>query len=499
MNDYINMGKKILKTLNNNGFEAYFIGEAVRNFILEKHISSVHITTNASVSTMRRLFMDCEIESISATSVIIHYEDYKFYLNTFVTNPTEDSKLNYTKHYSKNLLEDLSNRDFTINAIAMSHSGKTTDPYNGYSDVLKKKIRHIGKGKNKFLNNPSLIIKAFTLMSELDYDLSLQTKREITKRRKYLYGYDVKLYADELRKIVEGQYATKAILMMNKTNLDMVIPSFKKVLRLLGSHYKKVNFQDVLMCAFIMNGKIDKQYVPYIDDQEDFMKVYKLASMNKTANFDDITLFRYGLDYCLKANRINNILRYCPLKTKKLTKKWKALKVKNADNLLYGPNDIKKIIKSKDYYIIDEILMEVCVSIIAEEITNSAIDIQNKVIELLEKNNIEYSLNGFYEGTNEVKTKEVVKNRFSELDAINQHLIYRQQKITEEAEEIEKNNEMRRNNASNLEGLDLTSLYEHQHLKGKIKNNKEFEKELHKFISGYIETEDEEVDNDEND
>ena len=40
MDDYINIGKKVLKMINNNGFEAYFVGEAVRNFILKREIKS---------------------------------------------------------------------------------------------------------------------------------------------------------------------------------------------------------------------------------------------------------------------------------------------------------------------------------------------------------------------------------------------------------------------------------------------------------------------------
>ena len=66
MDDSINIGKRILKTLNNNGFEAYFVGEAVRNFILKKKIVRVDITTNANIMSVKKLFMEYDfIDGIS--------------------------------------------------------------------------------------------------------------------------------------------------------------------------------------------------------------------------------------------------------------------------------------------------------------------------------------------------------------------------------------------------------------------------------------------------
>ena len=441
MNEYINVGKKILKILNNNGHEAYFVGESVRNSILQKTITRVDITTSADLYTVKKLIVGNNVQDLDEYTISLVYEEYEFFINTFVFSKTTEKKISFNKHYSKHLLEDLSNRDFTINAIAMSHSGKLADAFNGYGDIQKKRIRHIGKAKTKFMNNPALIIKAFALMSELNYKLSRKTRKEITKRRKYLYRFDPELYINDLQKIFDGPYAKKTILMLNKTNIDMVIPSFKKVIRLLGSYYKEVNFQETLLMAFLLNGTIDRQYELYIENPKLFMKMYNLASTHKASNYDNITLFNYGLSICLEVNRINNILRRCRKKTKKIKKRWESLPIKTMDDLAFKKSDLKKIIRTKDYYVVDDIMTDVAAAIISGEITNTILDIQSMVIKLLEQNGVKYDLSGFPEENKTIdeNTNESNKqHKKDDLDIINEHLIFQRRRNFEESDQGDK-------------------------------------------------------------
>ena len=491
MSEYINVGKKILKTLNNNGYEAYFVGESVRNSILKKAITRVDITTNATLAALHKLF-DSSCLEVSQGTKILKSENYLFYIYTFKTG--DSSNIISAKHYSKNLLEDLSNRDFTINAIAMSYSGKLTDAYNGYQDIIKKRIKHIGKAKIKFKEHPEWIIKSFALMSELGYSLSRKTKREINRRKKYLVSFDVDNYIDDFIKVFNGVNARKAILMMNKTNVDTVLPVFKKVLRLLGSHYKKVGFQDALLIAFLLNGEIDESYNKYIDDYNYFIKLYNLCSQNKTSNYDEITLFTYGLELCLKANVINNILRRCPIKEKKIRKKWKSLRIKTVDDLLFNRLDVERIIHPKDYYVIDDILVDVSVAVIAGEIKNTVTDIQSMVINLLNQNNIRYS----FDGSHIMKYEEIIKEqnnnsdkKTEDLDIINKHLINQQKRSHEDPNDVfEKDNQNKKVTIENeLTSINLDFINENEKIKELLKNDKEFEKKLKNFISQYIENE----------
>ena len=497
MNEYINEGKKILKILNNNGFEAYFIGESVRNSILKKPITRVDIITNASLIVLNKLFEAEDIIEEDST-IVLKYENYTFFINTFKTS-SDNNGIAFGKHYSKNLLEDLLNRDFTINAIAMSYSGKITDPYGGYQDITKKRVKHIGKAKAKFKKQPELIIKAFSLMSELGYSLSRKTRREINRRKKYLLKLDAKKYINDLRIVFNGANAQKTILMMNKTNIDVVLPVFKKTLRLLGSHYKKVDFQDVLLIAFLLNGEVDKEYSKYLDDYTRFIKLYNICSQYKKSNYDDITLFNYGLDLCLEANRINNILRRESLKTKKIKKKWQGLCIKTTEDLLFNRIDIERIIHPKDYYVIDDILTDVSIAVLAGEIKNSVTDVQSMVLNLLNQNNIRYSFNGSHieEYENEIEKTKNEHKQVDELDVINKHLIHQQEKSDEDPNDVfdldSKRQKMK--DVDELTSISFNYLAENDKIKSMLKDDANFEKELRKFISQYIEDENKQEDN----
>jgi len=165
------------------------------------------------------------------------------------------------------LLDDLASRDFSINAIAMSNSGKLTDAYDGYNDAQKGLISHIGNAKERFYKNPTLMIKAFSLISELNFKIVPKTKKAISRRKKHLSQCDVNLLIDEFKKMFEGAYAKKAISTMVKLKIYKAVPIFKKVLKRLNSFYKKQTFEEILLMTDVLNGKPNDYFVDYIFDE----------------------------------------------------------------------------------------------------------------------------------------------------------------------------------------------------------------------------------------
>ena len=393
-NEYLNKGKEVLKAIMNNGYEAYFIGDVVIKFILKKNTTRVDIVTSAQVQVIQNIFKDHEITKITDSGLTLTHAGYVFNIQTFVQAEGTDDNTLLSKHYSKNLMDDLANRDYTINAIAMSHNGKLIDAYDGYNDVMKKRVAHIGNARIRFSKNPSLMVKAFALMSQLGYKLTNKTKKAITKRRRNLDKVQVSEYYEELKNIFEGPNAKKAIRMMDKTNFERSLPSLRKTIRRLSAHYKKVNMEEVLLMAFVLDGKIDDRYQYCIENYLTFVTIFTLASANKKAKYDLMTLYANGLEVCLEANRINYLLGRCSNKEKKIRKQWEKLSVKKVCDLEYKGQDIMRIIHEYDFPRINEILDDVVLSVLNGEITNNRVEIERLVLKLLEKNNIHYDLNG---------------------------------------------------------------------------------------------------------
>lgn len=418
MNEFQSRGKEILKILINNGYEAFFVGESVRNIILGKTLKGIEITTSAHIEMVKKLFNDCLINDIDENIIELEYAGFIYVVKSFTTNVFKDNK-STIKHYSKNLLDDLSSRDFSINAIAMSNSGKLTDAYDGYDDIQNKLISHIGNAKERFYKDPSLIIKAFVLMSELNYKLAKKTKKAIKRRKKYLMQCNINLLLDDFKKMFEGVYAKKAISSICKTNVYKVIPEFKKVLKRLSISYKKQTFEEVLLMADILNGKLTDAFKDYIENYDEYIKVYDLVLANKNSKYDQLTLYSNGLNVCLKANKINYYLGRTRKKEKSIIKKWDNLIIKSVDELNYRVDELKKIIRDKDYSKIPFILDEAVKLILIGEIRNSKSDIEKAIIQILQKNNIFYSLQGV-NNIEEVEEKIDVTPRLIEEDVIDE-------------------------------------------------------------------------------
>ena len=142
----------------------------------------------------------------------------------------------------------------------MSHSGKITDAYSGLDDVHKKRICHIGVGKIRFSKDPVLMLKAFALVSELNYRIVKKTRSAIIRKRKCIEDVPVAEYYDVLKRIFAGPYAHKALYAMESTNIHKYIPGLKKVVIRLNNFYKKVSLEEALLMSCVLEGKMDDTY-----------------------------------------------------------------------------------------------------------------------------------------------------------------------------------------------------------------------------------------------
>lgn len=505
MQEQLSKGKEVLKILINNGFEAYFIGEVVRNSILGFDSKRVDITTDATPSAIKGIFYAYETKATSDDTLELLYDGFSFWLHTFVAEQNTSSKI-LNKHYSKNLLDDLACRDYTINAIAMSHSGKLTDAYNGYEDIHKKKIRLIGKGKIRYANEPFLMIRAFTLISELNFNLSFLTKRAISKNVKHFDTIPMKQIYPEIVKIIEGKYAKKALDMMVKTKFYKHIPSLRRGIKRLHTSYSKVSIEELLLISFVLNGAINDQYEELVSSFSLIKQVYQLAMSNPKSKYDEMILFSYGLDICIEANKINWILGRSCKKERKITKQYQALKIKKVCDLAYKGEDILKIVAPQYAPQIPSVIDEVVLAVLLGKIQNTPVAIESFVTEELKKLHIPYDLSQPYRPVTQTMKKELpkigsIRETRSEgaleedytahrLNMLEQRVNEQDRMIRESDQKLQQLEEQKaketvdkivRRNMDLLQSNDMGNLF---------KDKDDFSKKLNDFMMDYIKNED---------
>ncbi|MDD4271773.1 MAG: HD domain-containing protein [Patescibacteria group bacterium] len=233
--DYV---KNIAEKLESAGFEAYIVGGCVRDLLMGREPKDWDITTKARPEKILEIFSDGKYENVFGT-VLVPIKSADGQTEDVIEVTTYRSEQGYSdrRHPDKitfedNLDKDLSRRDFTINAMALRLSGKTTeitDLFGGEKDLKKKIIRAVGEPEDRFKEDALRMMRAVRLASQLDFSIEGKTERAIMKMAggiKFISGERIR---DELIKIMESDKAYEGIMMLHEFKLlQYIIPELER-------------------------------------------------------------------------------------------------------------------------------------------------------------------------------------------------------------------------------------------------------------------------------
>jgi tRNA nucleotidyltransferase (CCA-adding enzyme) len=225
---------EVSATLAKAGFEAYLVGGCVRDMLLGRPPKDWDIATNAKPEEVQKLFDDTVYENDFGTvGVKTKSEDPKLKVIEVTTYRIE-GKYSDKRHpdevkFAHTIEDDLSRRDFTVNALAMGLDGKIVDPYKGQDDLKKKIIRTVGKPEERFSEDALRLMRAVRFAVELDFEIELDTRRAIEKLSRELEVIAKERVRDELVKILETPNAAKGIIMLEELGLLInVVPELRE-------------------------------------------------------------------------------------------------------------------------------------------------------------------------------------------------------------------------------------------------------------------------------
>ena len=162
--------KRIIRTLETAGFEAYAVGGCVRDALLNRVPQDWDITTSALPEEVKRLFprtVDTGIEHGTVT-VMRGQEGYE--VTTYRIDGTyEDFRHPDSVTFTRNLGEDLLRRDFTINAMAYNESTGLVDLFDGMKDLQAGIIRAVGNPAERFSEDALRILRAVRFAAQLGF------------------------------------------------------------------------------------------------------------------------------------------------------------------------------------------------------------------------------------------------------------------------------------------------------------------------------------------
>lgn len=223
--DYINT---ILNKLEEAGHKSYIVGGSVRDLILGKTPHDYDITTSAVPDEIQRIFNDFKTLLIGkqfGTVVVVQGENNAEVTTFRFEGKYLDGRRPSEVFFSNDIYEDLSRRDFTINAIAYNKKEGTIDPFNGQKDIEDRIIRCVGDPLERFREDHLRILRAVRFSTQLGFEIHEDTYNACKDLSSSLNGISAERIREELFKILLSENPSNGIKLMKDLNiLEIVIP-----------------------------------------------------------------------------------------------------------------------------------------------------------------------------------------------------------------------------------------------------------------------------------
>lgn len=191
------------------GFEAYAVGGCVRDSLMGKAPDDWDMTTNASPDEMKAVFAGMRVieTGIRHGTLTVLTDGIPVEITAYRTEGTySDNRHPDYVHFTKELHEDLSRRDFTVNAMAYDPvSGEITDMFGGKADIESRTIRCVGDPDRRFGEDALRILRALRFSSVLGFSIEEETAQSIIRNRELIKNLSVERIYAELKKMILGR------------------------------------------------------------------------------------------------------------------------------------------------------------------------------------------------------------------------------------------------------------------------------------------------------
>ncbi|MCL2152053.1 MAG: CCA tRNA nucleotidyltransferase [Oscillospiraceae bacterium] len=172
--------EQILSHLAENGYAAYLVGGCARDSIMGRDVHDWDVATSAAPLDVARLFPKTALTGERFGTITVLAEGGSVEVTTFrVESGYSDNRRPDMVEFVDSLYADLSRRDFTINAMAISESRELIDPFGGANDIKARVIRCVGNPDERFSEDALRMFRALRFRAELGFDIEEETMRAI--------------------------------------------------------------------------------------------------------------------------------------------------------------------------------------------------------------------------------------------------------------------------------------------------------------------------------
>jgi tRNA adenylyltransferase len=311
-NKKFNTAINVLEKFNEAGYEAYFVGGCVRDYLLNDEFSDIDITTNALPEEVKQIFRKSIDTGIQHGTVTILVDEDSFEVTTF---RTEDDYIDHRTpekvEFVSDLKEDLDRRDFTINAMALDSNGKLYDYHCGERDLRNKVIKTVNNPNERFFEDALRMLRAFRFSSKLGFEIEENTLKAIKNNAELIKFVSIERIVNEFRKLLTGRGNKRSLELLLDSKLNNYIPFLDEISKIIDfsnytfcqslyilSKINDISFEKLKELK--LSNKEIKQIKIYEKINEDFSSNVPLEIILYNYDVNDVTFIASYSNYCDK-------------------------------------------------------------------------------------------------------------------------------------------------------------------------------------------------------
>ncbi len=242
---------QIMRALKEHNFEVFLVGGAVRDLLLNREPGDFDLVTTAPPEVVQDIaalngWQTKETgKAFGVVMVLVNGQPFEV-----ATARTEwygqDSHRPEGVRFSESIKEDLSRRDFTINAMAMGLDEAIIDPFGGQKDLAAGLIRAVGSAEERLGEDALRSFRAIRFAAQLGFEVDEQLLKAIPGTLGRIKGLAVERVLAELEKILVAPQARKGLDLLVRSGLagatcrhrsngqDQEVPILPELVRLVG-------------------------------------------------------------------------------------------------------------------------------------------------------------------------------------------------------------------------------------------------------------------------
>jgi poly(A) polymerase len=214
------------------GHQLYLVGGVVRDLILGRPLAGgdFDFATDAPPAGTTRILRGWAdrqyLVGVKFGTVGALKGEKKLEITTFREEIYDAANRKPTVTFAKDIEDDLSRRDFTVNAMAVRlPDGEFVDPFGGVKDLAAKVLDTPLEPDAAFSDDPLRMLRAARFVSQLDLQPAPRVVDAITRMHERLQIVSAERIADELVKLLTGSHAANALALVVDTGLaDEFLP-----------------------------------------------------------------------------------------------------------------------------------------------------------------------------------------------------------------------------------------------------------------------------------